>query len=91
MRNRQLIEREINSARIDLEESLAALKHSVQEKVDVKARARVALERGKATALDLYVKGRMVVDERPVLVGTIAAGVIALGTLAYMGRRRDWW
>jgi hypothetical protein len=50
MRNREVIEREMFRAREDLEQSVAQLKHIVQEKVDVKARARVAIERGKDKA-----------------------------------------
>jgi hypothetical protein len=123
MREREAIEREINRAREDLEDSLAELRHVVQEKVDVKARARVAVEKGKAAAedllvrgmvqaktlaargkesahdlaergkdgaRDLYVKGRETVEERPVLIGSIAAGVIALGALIYIARKADW-
>src|SRR3954462_10911521 len=123
MRNREVIEREISNAREDLEASLHELRHVVQEKVDVKARAHIAVEKakiqahdlvekgkqrateliqrggasarffaakgkyearelaskGKDGARDLYVKGRETVQERPVLVGGIAAGVIAVG------------
>jgi F0F1-type ATP synthase membrane subunit b/b' len=134
MRNREVIEREINSAREDLESSLHELRHVVAEKVDVKARAQVAVERAKLRAhdlvengkdkaavlfdrgreqakvlasrgadgardlalkskdgaRDLYVKGRETVQERPVLVGSIAAGVIAVGALIYIARKNDW-
>lgn len=123
MRNREVIEREINNAREDLEASLSELRHVVQEKVDVKARAQVAvekaklaaeelLERGKAygkfyaakgkyeaqqlaskgrdMSRDLYAKGRETVEERPVMVGAIAAGVIAASIFIYVGRKRDW-
>jgi hypothetical protein len=134
MRNRESIEREINTAREDLEASLSELRHVVQEKVDVKARARVAVEKGKIMAedlvargkvqaqdllergkvgardlaergkvgardlatkgrergLDLYAAGRETVRERPVLVGGIAAGVIAAGVLIYVARKNDW-
>jgi hypothetical protein len=87
MRNREVIEREMYRAREDLEQSLAALKHTVQEKIDVKARARVAMERGKQSALDLYAKAAA----RPAVVGAIAGSVVALGALAYIGRQREWW
>lgn len=109
MRERQTIEREIYRAREDLEENLAELKHVVQEKIDVKARARVAVAkgkikaqealetgktkareltaRGKDGAADLYVKAK----DRPALVGAIAGGVVAVGAIAYIGRRREWW
>jgi hypothetical protein len=123
MRNREVIEREMHNAREDLEQSLAELRHVVQEKVDVKARARVMVEkgklraeelldeykakakvfaqkgkyeaqqlatRGKDGARDLYTKGRETVEERPVLIGSIAAGVIAVGALIYIARRNDW-
>ena len=123
MRNREVIEREMANAREDLEASLAELRHVVQEKVDVKARARVMVEkgklraeelleeykakakflahkgkyeaqqlatRGKDGARDLYTKGRETVEERPVLIGSIAAGVIAVGAFIYIARRNDW-
>lgn len=131
MRNRQTIEREIYRAREDLEDSLAELKHVVQEKVDVKARARVAVAkgkiaahdaieagksraqeafaRGKESARDLAIRGKDgardlanrgkdgavelygKAKERPVLVGAIVGGVVAVGALAYLGRQREWW
>jgi hypothetical protein len=58
MRNRQTIEREMYRAREDLEESLAELKHVVQEKVDVKARARVAVAKGKLKAQEALEVGK---------------------------------
>jgi hypothetical protein len=131
MRNRQTIEREIYRAREDLEDSIAQLKHVVQEKVDVKARARVAVEKGKMAAhdaieagktraQDMYARGVVgakdlasrgkdgardlafrgkdgaielygKAKDRPVLVGAIAGGIVAIGALAYIGRQRDWW
>ena len=54
MRNREVIEREMYRAREDLESSLAELKHVVHEKIDVKARARVAVEKGKLMATDAF-------------------------------------
>ena len=60
MRDRQVIEKEIYRAREDLEQSLAELKHVVTEKVDVKARARVAIEKGKQAAQDYLEKGKVV-------------------------------
>jgi hypothetical protein len=120
MRNREVIEKEIYRAREDLEQSLAELKHVVAEKVDVKARARVAVEKGKQRAQDYLERGKIVAHDalekgktlsrdyaergrdgavdamnyakaRPALVGGIAAGVVAVGALAYIGRQRDWW
>lgn len=58
MRDRQDIEREMYRAREDLESNLAELKHSVAEKVDVRARARVAVEKGKQLAADAFERGK---------------------------------
>lgn len=44
MRDRREIEREMYRARTDLEASLGELKHVVQEKIDVKARAQHAID-----------------------------------------------
>jgi hypothetical protein len=52
MRDREVIEREMYRAREDLEANLSELKHAVAEKIDVKARARVAVEKGKLMAQD---------------------------------------
>lgn len=118
MRNRQVIEREMFRAREDLEYNIAELRHAVQEKVDVRARARVAAEKGKLMAQDAYQRGRetardyairgrdgakhlaqqgsekahdtyVAARERPVLSTSIIAGLLALGTLAFIGRRRQ--
>lgn len=131
MRNRQTIEKEMFRAREDLEANLAELKHVVAEKIDVKAQARVAFEKGKIKAQDALERGKVAAQDllargkdasqdllargkdagrdaairsrdfgvdvyngakaRPVLVGAIAGGLIAVGTLAYIGRQRDWW
>jgi hypothetical protein len=58
MRDREVIEREMSQAREDLEANLAELKHTVREKVDVKARARVAVEKGKLKAQDAFERGK---------------------------------
>lgn len=58
MRDREVIEREMFRAREDLEQNLAELKHAVTEKVDVKARARVAIEKGKERAQDAFERGK---------------------------------
>ena len=57
MRDREVIEREMFRAREDLEQSVTELKHMVQEKVDVKARARVAFERSKQKAAVAFERG----------------------------------
>src|SRR5262245_61561444 len=105
MRDRQVIEREMFRAREDLEDRLAELRHVVQEKVDVKARARIALEKGKMRASDatrgareLAKKGSdrayftyLKAKDRPVLTASIFGGILAAGALIFIGRRRDWW
>lgn len=58
MRDRKVIEREMWRAREDLEYNLAELRHTVQEKVDVGARARVAVEKGKLMAQDAFQRGK---------------------------------
>lgn len=120
MRNREEIEKEMYHAREGLEASLTELRHVVAEKVDVKARARVAVAKGKMAAQDAFERGKVVaadvfergksmskdlaaqgknraVDaydaakERPVLVGGIVAGIVAVGVVAYVGRQKNWW
>lgn len=46
--------------------------------------------RGKDGARDLFVKGRETVEDRPILLGAIAAGVIATGAFLYIARKNDW-
>ena len=58
MRNREVIEREMFRAREDLEANLGELKHVIVEKVDVKARAKVALEKGKLMAQDAFERSK---------------------------------
>ena len=123
MRDRRDIEREMYRAREDLEASLGELKHVVQEKVDIKARAQHAIDervdavkdkardladrgkhvlyRGRDGAVAMYYKGRFkagraydtsrdYVEENPVLVGAIAAGVLLLTVGAiFLIRRRN--
>lgn len=120
MRDREVIEREMFRAREDLEASVAELKHVVQDKIDVKARAKVALEKGKLMAADAFERGKdsvrdaairgkggakhlvkkgedrayftyLKAKDRPVLTASIIGGVIAAGTLFFIGRRKDWW
>ncbi len=62
MRDRRDIEREMYRAREDLEASLGELKHVVQEKVDIKARAQHAIDERvdmvKDKARDLADRGK---------------------------------
>jgi hypothetical protein len=63
MRNREVIEKEMYHAREDLEQSIAELKHVVHEKVDVKARARVAIAKGKIAVEDAVERGKVVAHD----------------------------
>lgn len=63
MRDQQEIEREMFEARQDLETNLAELKTAVVEKVDVKARARVAVAKGKLMAADALERGKVAAQE----------------------------
>jgi hypothetical protein len=63
MRNRQTIEKEMYRAREDLEANLAELRHVVAEKVNVKAQARVAYEKGKLAAQDALQRGKVVAGD----------------------------
>ena len=53
-------------AREDLEANLAELKHVVKEKVDVKARAKVAVQKGKLMAADAFERGKESVKDAAV-------------------------
>ncbi len=107
MRDRQEIEREMFHAREDLEQNLGELKQTVREKVDVPDRVRAAVDEKKQQARELarrgkdglvraYGRSRDFTKERPVLVGSIAAGIVlgVIGTimlLRYRARHRPWW
>ena len=90
MRDRQQIEREMYEAREDLEASLAQLKHAVREKVDVRARLQVLLERSQQRARDMYEGAREALRERP-QIALVAGGIASVLALVYVGRRREWW
>jgi hypothetical protein len=80
MRDREVIEREMYKAREDLEQSLAELKQVVAAKVDVKARARVAVAKGKMAAQDALENGKAVA------VDALQRGKMASRDLAIRGR-----
>ena len=105
MRDREAIEREMYFAREDLEQNLSELKHVVRDKIDVKARAQKAMHEAKQQARMLAARGKdgvvrgyraavATTRERPVLVGSIAGGVLLLTAgLIYWNYRanRPWW
>jgi hypothetical protein len=92
MRSRETIEREIYQAREDLEARLNELRQAVQDKADVKARARVAIQQRKQQARELLKRGavstRRITRERPFLVGGIAAGVLLVSVATVLLVRR---
>jgi hypothetical protein len=93
MRDREQIEREMFRAREDLEQNLDELKHVVREKIDIPARARAGMERGKQQAIDLARRGKDFTKERPVLVSGILAGLIAglVATVLILRHRNRTW
>ena len=98
MRDRDTIEQELEITRSDLEQTLARLKGVVRDKVDVKAKAHRALERGKhrayeglgraeQTTTNLVARGFSAARRRP---GTVFAGIgaVLLGLMVMASRRR---
>ena len=63
MRDRKTIEREMFNAREDLEQSLSELKHVVQGKADVKARAQHAFDERIDRGYALHHAGKLVQAE----------------------------
>jgi hypothetical protein len=80
MRDREVIEKEMYRAREDLEQNLAELKHVVTETVDIPARARVAVAKGKIAAQDAIERGK---DKA---VDMLARGKVAAGDALDRGR-----
>ncbi len=81
MRDRIASEREMNEARQDLEDRLAELKRTVRQKIDLPARARVAVARRVEGA-------RRMARERPLIPIALAATLIVLLALVFVWRRR---
>ena len=88
MRDRESIEHEIEEKREELVAGLAELKDTVLDKVDLKKRARRAIERGKDGAVELTSRARGVARERPALVVAIIAGVVAVIAVGVAVKRR---
>jgi hypothetical protein len=82
MRHREVIEDEIDRARDDLQRSLGELRYLVQDRLDVRARARRALERSPWTLAEL-VAGALV-------VGALAGWLTSRRSSAWSRRRRGW-
>ncbi len=88
MRDQRTIEREIHSARGDLESTLGELKDVVQDKLDFKKRAHEMIARGKHEALELLQKLKVGVRERPAVAVLASIGLLGLGVAAFVARRR---
>ena len=88
MRDRTSIEHEIEVKREELATGVAELKDTVLDKVDLKKRARRAVERGKEGAVDLATRARDTARERPGLVIAIIAGVVAAVAIGVAVNRR---
>ncbi|MDB4957909.1 MAG: hypothetical protein JWO36_5478 [Myxococcales bacterium] len=89
MRDQQEIERELESARHDLEQDVSQLKEVVRSKVDIRQRAKDAVERGKQEVVDLGRRVGTGTREHPWTAIAFLAGVIALvATSIYVARRR---
>jgi hypothetical protein len=58
MRNRDVIVREIDRARVSLQMSLGELKHVIQDKLDIRAHARRAIEHKKDDAKIALIHGK---------------------------------
>jgi hypothetical protein len=90
MQNRDKIEHEIEVKRDQLVAEVAEFKDAVLDKVDLKARARRALARGKEEAAELASRARDTARERPALVVAIIAGAaIAIAIGVALERRRN--
>lgn len=76
MPSEQQLEYEITLARLDLEQNLAELQDVVRERLDVRKRAREAVEHARAKARSLVTRNV-----------AVAAGFVALATGFWLGWR----
>jgi hypothetical protein len=88
MRDRENIEHEIEIKREQLSAEVAELKDTVLDKVDLRKRARRALEHGKEEAVQLASRARDTARERPGLVVAIIAGAVAAIAIGVAVKRR---
>ena len=88
MRNRDVIEREIDRARVDLQASIGELKHVVQDKLDIRANVVRAIEHKKDDAKIAMIHGKNYVRARPDLFAAILAGALA-ATAAFVIYQRS--
>ena len=92
MRDPNVIAREIDHARHDLEASLGELKELVRHKLDLKLRARQAvgraIERGVDGALTAVRRAEVVVRDHAAIAAIAACAVLALVYVHARRRRR---
>jgi hypothetical protein len=88
MRDRESIEHEIEVKRDELEAGVAQLKDVVLDRVNVKRRARRALEHGKEEAIEATSRARSLARDRPELVIALIAGAVTLISLGVAVQRR---
>jgi hypothetical protein len=87
-RSPEAIQREIEERRQDLAQNISALGDEVREKLDVKKRAREAIDRGKKQARYALDRGVLLARSHPDVVLAIVGGVLALGAVK-LARRSD--
>ncbi len=101
MRSADQIEQELDIARSDLESSLEQLKGAIEDKVDVKAHARRAIDRAKERATEIadrgmkqaaivYCKAEAKVRARPDIVTGVLLGLVTVATLGIYLAVRVW-
>ena len=82
------IQREIEERRQDLAQNISALGDEVREKLDVKKRAREAIDKGKEQARYAFDRGVLLARSHPDVTLAIAGGILALG-IVKVARRRE--
>lgn len=88
MRDPHVIASEIDRARHDLDDDLGALKALVRDKLDVKQRARDAIDRRLHQVGDVVRRVRDRARQHPAVAALAACAVFALAYV-YVRRRRD--
>jgi hypothetical protein len=101
MRDTYIIEREIDTARLDLETSLGALRETIEYKLDIKRRVREAIarrveaarERARVLALqgkELALRGAETALDHKAVLGAVLGGamLLTLGIVWFRARSR---
>jgi ElaB/YqjD/DUF883 family membrane-anchored ribosome-binding protein len=88
MRDRDGIQREFDAARAHLERDLSQLRHVIADKLDVKKRAKQAVQRGTSRLLELGRRLRAAAREHPWTAIAILTGATVLLARSRIARRR---